>query len=57
MSRPLVATLPVREEVGVAAPRMAALICATVAAGFRALYSATALVMCGVAIKVPLYDA
>ncbi len=56
LSRPLVPTLPVREEVGIAAARMAALICAAVAAGFRALYSTTKPVTCGVAIDVLLYD-
>jgi hypothetical protein len=48
---------PAREDVGFAAPRIAARICAAVAVGNAAAYKATAPDTCGVAMDVPLYEA
>ncbi len=53
-SRPPVAVLPARDDVGTALLRIALLICAAVAPLCVEAYSATAPVTCGVAIEVPL---
>ena len=48
--------LPMSEVVGVAMPRTAALMAAAVEPERVETLSATALVACGTAIEVPLYD-
>jgi len=55
--RPPVLVLPVSDAVGVAVPRIAALIWAAVAPLCVDAYNAAAPVTCGVAIEVPLYEA